>query len=102
MINDHHQQEQLQCGFVLAVDRGVHGDVRVEVLQAGLHASNVASPGSARAYSSIRKARRRNASWCRSRFSATTSCGVMCVTPESGSTSCVLPAASNADDSCKV
>src|SRR5450756_1988413 len=41
----------------------------------------------------------RNATWRRSRFSATTSCGVMCVTPDSGSTWCGYPAASSAEDS---
>ena len=46
--------------------------------------------------------RRRKSSWCSSMFSATTSCGVMCVTPTSGSTSCGFPAASSADDSCRV
>lgn len=44
------------------------------------------------------RASRRNATCRRSRFSATTSCGVMCVTPESGSTVCPRPAASSADD----
>ena len=46
--------------------------------------------------------RRRNASWCSSRFSATTACGVMCETPDSGSTSWGLPAARSAEDSWSV
>ena len=41
---------------------------------------------------------RRKSSWSRSRFSATTSCGVMWVTPDSGSTVCGRPAASRAED----
>ncbi len=36
------------------------------------------------------------------RLAATSSCDVMCVTPESGSTLCARPAASNADDNRKV
>jgi transglutaminase-like putative cysteine protease len=43
-------------------------------------------------------ARRRKASWSRSRFSATVSDEAMCVIPVSGSTSCGYPAASNAPD----
>ena len=39
----------------------------------------------------------RNRTCSSRRFSATTSCGVMCVTPESGSTLCGRPAASSAD-----
>ena len=46
-------------------------------------------------------ASRRNSSCRSSRFSATTSWGVMWVTPESGSTWCGRPAASSADDSCE-
>ncbi len=45
---------------------------------------------------------RRKSSCSRSRFSATTSCGVMWVTPDSGSTRCGRPAARSADDSCSV
>ena len=44
----------------------------------------------------------RKASWCRCRFSLTTSWGVMWVTPTSGSTSWGRPWASRADDSCSV
>ena len=41
-------------------------------------------------------------SWSSSRFSATTSCGVMWVTPDSGSTWCGRPAASSADENWSV
>ncbi len=41
----------------------------------------------------------RNATWSSSMFSATVSCDVMCVIPDSGSTECGYPAASSADDS---
>src|SRR6266540_3176108 len=44
-------------------------------------------------------AARRKASWNSSRFSATTSCVVMWVTPDRGSTLCGLPAASSRLDS---
>jgi uncharacterized protein (DUF952 family) len=41
---------------------------------------------------------RRKSSWSRSRFSATVSWDAMCVMPDSGSTECGYPAASNAPD----
>ncbi len=47
-------------------------------------------------------ARRRKSTCSSSRFSATTSCGVMWVTPDSGSTVCGRPAASSAEDSRRV
>ena len=46
--------------------------------------------------------RRRKSSWWRRRFSATTSWGVMWVTPTKGSTSCGRPAANNALENCNV
>ena len=82
---------------MLTVGRGVDGDALVELGEPLLHhVRTVVSGGRAPSE------RRRKSSWCSSRFSATTSCGVMWVTPTSGSTSCGRPAASSADDSCSV
>ena len=48
------------------------------------------------------KASRRNADCTNKRFSATSSCGVMWVTPERGSTVWGLPASSSARLNCSV
>ena len=61
MIDDHHQKQEFECGFVLAVDGGVHGDVRVEVLQTGLHPDHRSFHLLAAAHLSMHSARRRNA-----------------------------------------
>ena len=96
-VGEHHDGEQLEGGHVLTVGGGVHGDALVELGEPLLHHAGTVvnrdrSPSE----------RRRKSSWCSSRFSATTSCGVMWVMPTSGSTSCGRPAASSADDSCSV
>ena len=95
-VGEHDDGEQLEGGHVLTVGRGVHGDALVELAEPLLHRAH-RSQGRAAAGND----RRRKSSWCSSRFSATTSCGVMWVMPTRGSTSCGAPAARRADDSCK-
>ena len=81
-VGQHQDGQQLDRGHVLTIGGGMNGEALVQLLESPrlLHHErtvlDAAQPAAGAASD-----RRRKASWCSSRFSATTSCGVMCVTP---------------------
>ena len=79
IVREHHEREEFERRAVFGIGRRVDGDATVQLGKSIGHDVDASrfSPS----------ARDRKSSWWRRMFSATTSCGVMCVTPTSGRTS---------------
>jgi hypothetical protein len=109
-VGRHHEREQLEGRGVLEVGRGVHGDTAIEIEQAVVHRWHVSHPAPSGRIPVVASSdrgqrarlRRRNVELVEEEVLGDDLLRVMWVTPTRGSTSCGLPAASRADESCSV